>query len=165
MSFRLVVVGASFGGMNMQFYASRYPEEVAGIVLVDSIHPDLDTRIEQLLTPSQAEERRADLAANDEGVRFADLLDSDDQVREALRLPDVPLVALRHGIGFDMPPSWPDTAIEHMWTDLQTDLVSRVPNGKLRVAEYSRHRISESQPELVVAAIQEVVKAAEGRRQ
>src|SRR5829696_9123890 len=31
-----VLVGHSFGGMYMQTYAARYPDEVAGVVLVDS---------------------------------------------------------------------------------------------------------------------------------
>jgi pimeloyl-ACP methyl ester carboxylesterase len=37
-----VLVGHSFGGANVQLYASEYPEEVAGMVLVDSA---LDTRV------------------------------------------------------------------------------------------------------------------------
>jgi pimeloyl-ACP methyl ester carboxylesterase len=35
-----VLVGYSLGGLYMQLYARRYPEEVAGLVLVDSVHPD-----------------------------------------------------------------------------------------------------------------------------
>jgi pimeloyl-ACP methyl ester carboxylesterase len=35
-----VVVGHSFGGTNMQVYASQYPDEVAGMVLVDSALED-----------------------------------------------------------------------------------------------------------------------------
>jgi pimeloyl-ACP methyl ester carboxylesterase len=35
-----VLVGHSFGGLYMQTYAARYPEEVAGIALVDSSQPD-----------------------------------------------------------------------------------------------------------------------------
>jgi pimeloyl-ACP methyl ester carboxylesterase len=36
-----VLVGHSFGGMYMQTYAARYPEEVAGVALVDSpVGPD-----------------------------------------------------------------------------------------------------------------------------
>jgi len=34
-----VLVGHSAGGLYMQWYARRYPEEVAGLVLVDSTHP------------------------------------------------------------------------------------------------------------------------------
>lgn len=35
-----VLVGHSLGGLYMQLYARRYPEEVAGLILVDSTHPD-----------------------------------------------------------------------------------------------------------------------------
>jgi pimeloyl-ACP methyl ester carboxylesterase len=35
-----VLVGASVGGEYARVYASRYPHEVAGLVLVDSSHPD-----------------------------------------------------------------------------------------------------------------------------
>jgi pimeloyl-ACP methyl ester carboxylesterase len=37
-----VLVGHSFGGINMQLYASRYPDEAAGMVLVDSAIAGLD---------------------------------------------------------------------------------------------------------------------------
>jgi pimeloyl-ACP methyl ester carboxylesterase len=35
-----VLVGASLGGCNVRLYAYRYPEEVAGLVLVDPAHED-----------------------------------------------------------------------------------------------------------------------------
>ncbi|WP_010271867.1 alpha/beta fold hydrolase [Paenibacillus senegalensis] len=35
-----ILVGHSFGGMNMQLFASEYPDEVVGMVLVDSVHED-----------------------------------------------------------------------------------------------------------------------------
>ena len=35
-----VLVGHSAGGLYMQLYARRYPAEVAGLVLVDSTHPE-----------------------------------------------------------------------------------------------------------------------------
>lgn len=35
-----ILVGHSFGGPNVLLYASKYPEEVAGIILVDSSHED-----------------------------------------------------------------------------------------------------------------------------
>jgi pimeloyl-ACP methyl ester carboxylesterase len=39
-----VVVGHSYGGLYAQMYAARYSEEVAGVVLVDSSHPEQFTR-------------------------------------------------------------------------------------------------------------------------
>ena len=36
-----ILVGHSFGGFNVLLYANKYPEEVAGVVLVDSSHEDL----------------------------------------------------------------------------------------------------------------------------
>jgi pimeloyl-ACP methyl ester carboxylesterase len=35
-----VLVSHSFGGLYLQTYAARYPEEVAGVALVESSHPD-----------------------------------------------------------------------------------------------------------------------------
>jgi hypothetical protein len=60
---------------------------VAGVVLVDGLHPDLDRRIEPILGQRDGAARRAALARNGEGVRFADILASDAQVR-AQRPPD-----------------------------------------------------------------------------
>jgi pimeloyl-ACP methyl ester carboxylesterase len=39
-----VLVGHSIGGMYVRVYAAQYPNEVAGLVLVDSSHPDQLTR-------------------------------------------------------------------------------------------------------------------------
>ena len=155
-----VLVGQSLGGLNMQLYASTYPGEVVGLVLVDSLHPDLDSRIEPLLSPAQVKQRREELELNQEHVRFTDILSSEAQVRAAGPLPDVPLVVIRHGIAFDGPPDWPTEAVERLWTELQTDLAGRTAHGKLILAPRSHHRIQEDQPEIVSAAIREVVDAA-----
>jgi pimeloyl-ACP methyl ester carboxylesterase len=39
-----VIVGHSYGGLYALRYASQYPEDVAGLVLIDSSHPDQFTR-------------------------------------------------------------------------------------------------------------------------
>jgi len=39
-----VLVGHSMGGYNVRLYASLYPGEVTGMVLVDASHPDQDSR-------------------------------------------------------------------------------------------------------------------------
>jgi pimeloyl-ACP methyl ester carboxylesterase len=36
----IILVGHSLGGLFVQYYAKTYPQQVAGIVLVDSVHPN-----------------------------------------------------------------------------------------------------------------------------
>jgi pimeloyl-ACP methyl ester carboxylesterase len=151
-----VLVGASFGGLNAQLFAGEHPHEVAGVVLVDGLHPDLDRRIEPILGTRASAQRRAALARNGEGVRFADILASDAQVRAHRAFPAVPLIALKHGISFD-PGGRPDPRVERMWGALQRANAARSPRGRVVVARRSHHRIAEDQPELVVAAIRQVV--------
>ncbi len=43
-----IMVGHSYGGMIVRLYATRYPKEVAGLVLVDSTHEDLLSRFDQI---------------------------------------------------------------------------------------------------------------------
>ncbi len=35
-----ILVGHSFGGMLTRFFVSKYPDEIAGVILIDSQHPD-----------------------------------------------------------------------------------------------------------------------------
>lgn len=70
-----VLVGHSFGGLMMRLYAAMYPEEVAGVVLVDALAPEewfpLDARREMVLRRGAALARRAHWMAERGMVRFA----------------------------------------------------------------------------------------------
>jgi len=157
-----VIAGASLGGMNAQLFAARHPREVAGVVLVDSLHPDLDERIEPLLGRRGARERRRALERNAEGVTYEDLLASDDQLRAARDgFPPVPLIVLEHGISFD-PGGEAVPEIERLWAELQRDNAALSPRGRVVVAPRSHHRIAEDEPQLVTDAIREVVEDARG---
>lgn len=46
-----VLVGHSIGGLFVRLYASSYPEEVAGLVLVDASHEEQDARREAMVSP------------------------------------------------------------------------------------------------------------------
>jgi pimeloyl-ACP methyl ester carboxylesterase len=153
-----VLVGHSFAGLNIRLYANTYPKEVAGLVLVDAVHPDLDVRIEKLLSAEQVADRRAELELNQEGIRFRDILTSEAQVRKAKPPPDVPLMVIRHGLPFESGPGWPADAVEKLWADLQNDLATLTPQGEVIVAAASHHRIQEDQPDGVSGVIEQVVR-------
>jgi pimeloyl-ACP methyl ester carboxylesterase len=150
-----VVAGASFGGLVAQLWARTVPEEVAGVVLIDSLHPSFDTEIEKLLTRAAARQRRAELELNRERIRFVDILRTERQVAAAPPLGDVPGVVVRHGIPF-APASrtWPSAKVEALWARLQAELGPVVV-----VAAKSGHRIAEQQPTIVARAILDVVNA------
>jgi hypothetical protein len=158
----LVLVGHSFAGLNIRLYASTYPQEVVGLVFVDALHPDLETRLEPLLSPQQVEERRQELELNKEGVRFEDILESAKQAKTAGPLPDVPVIVIRHGLPLEASAreAWPSEAVEKLWEELQTDLAKLTSQGRVVVAQKSQHLIQETEPELVSQAIELVARAA-----
>jgi pimeloyl-ACP methyl ester carboxylesterase len=158
---RVVLVGASFGGLIAQIYAGRHRDRVAGIVLVDSIHPDLDATFARLFGPIAAAKRALALAQNTEGVDFADLLVSDREARAVRSLGDVPLVALAHSDSFNAGESG-SPRLERAWRRMQARLAALSTRGEMRIPAHSHHRIAEDRPDAVVAAIEQVLGEAPG---
>lgn len=57
-----VLVGQSFGGLYVRMYAAQYPEDVAGMVLVDASHPDMWSRFPpEVSTALSGSEQQASL--------------------------------------------------------------------------------------------------------
>lgn len=44
---KIILVGHSLGGLFVQYYAKTYPQEIAGIVLVDSVHPEQSLQMKE----------------------------------------------------------------------------------------------------------------------
>jgi hypothetical protein len=92
-----VLVGHSVGGLFVRLYASRYPDEVAGLVLIDTSHEDQDVRRQDMVAADLFATEQQALAANTEGI---DLNASFDQVRAARTatpLHSMPLIVLSAG--------------------------------------------------------------------
>jgi pimeloyl-ACP methyl ester carboxylesterase len=155
----VVLVGASFGGYVAQLYASRRPDDVGGVVLVDSLHPEIDRTFARLFGADAAAARARQLEQNTEGIKFPDLLRSAIEVAGERRFPAVPLIVLKHGISFD-PGGDPDPRLERAWGRMQRELAARSPHGDLIVATRSHHRIAEDQPALVTRAVERTIEAA-----
>jgi pimeloyl-ACP methyl ester carboxylesterase len=152
-----VPVGASFGGLIAQILAHRHRHQIAGMVLVDSLHPDLDRLIGRVIGARAARLRRRILTANAEGLSWRDILRSDGETRAARPLPDVPLLVLVHGLSFD-PGGRPVPALERLWRGLQRGLAGLSRHGRVVIARASHHRIAEDQPRVVVGAIRAAVR-------
>lgn len=161
-----VLVGHSFGGMNVRLYASEYSKDVVGMVLVDSTHEDEVDRMFALLPPEVVKKAKPE----DLVVRTTENLDfnrSLAQVREANWRSNIPLVVLTRGSATFNPNDYavPSLApkFEEIRLDLQQELVRRSTRGTQVIAEKSGHHIHRDQPESVVDAIRKVVGEAKSK--
>src|SRR5918997_318980 len=163
-----VLVGHSLGGLINRLYASTYPDEVVGLVLVDASHEEQDARLEALVSP-ELWRAYQEMMANVLNIEKVDFDASFAQVREARAaapLRPIPLVVVSAGAAEDpstiptfFPPGWPVEVMPRLHRELQADLVSLVPNGQQVIAERSGHYVHQGEPELVVEAIRYVVDA------
>jgi pimeloyl-ACP methyl ester carboxylesterase len=164
-----VLAGHSNSGLFSVLYASTHPRQVAGLVLIDAVHPAYHRRqlalLKPLLPPEVWEALRQEAITppprlvDPEGI---DIWTSERQTRLALRrapLRPMPLVVLAHGRPEPSPPGWPGEEVERLWQQLQRELAQLVPGGRLVVATESGHNIQDDQPELVLDAIGDVVQA------
>jgi alpha/beta hydrolase fold len=149
-----LLVGFSFGGLVSQLYASEYPDEVAGMVLVESNHPDEVKQFEAHLTPAQIAKDHQFADSNEEGV---DVYASFKEVQKAEPLPDIPLVVVTAGRSEGWPPGWDPDVFDRLRAEQQADLANMVPNGQQVIARHSTHEVPLQQPLVVVKAIQTVL--------
>jgi pimeloyl-ACP methyl ester carboxylesterase len=163
-----VLAGHSNGGLFTQLYASTHPRQVAGLVLIDAVHPAYHQRrlamLKPLVPPEVWQALRQEAMTPQHRLldpERVDIWTSERQTRQALRrspLHPMPLVVLAHGRPED--PSAPFVEQdERLWRQLQRELAHLVPGGRLVIATNSGHDIQHQQPELVLDAIGDVVQA------
>lgn len=154
-----VLVGHSLGGLNARLYALRYPDDVAGLVLIDAAHENEYERIAAML-PAPERDKYLQHEGGD-NYEQVNLLASAAEIRAAGTLKPMPLVVLSAGRN-----EWAgnDPARLQLRAELQSSLVRLVPGAGQVIAEQSGHFIQLDQPTMVVSAIRSVVQAAAEKR-
>jgi pimeloyl-ACP methyl ester carboxylesterase len=147
-----VLVGHSFGGIYVRVFADMYPQEVAGMVLIDPSQESFDD-----WTKSHAEAQRADrdqeLAKAPAGVRdeSAEVSASYARARSAKLPAGIPVILLTATKDDTMP-----AAVRKVWSQMHEDWVAKAPGAK-HVTVESGHFIQAEQPQVVIDAIKQVV--------
>lgn len=137
-----ILVGHSRGGLNMQLFAEKYPNEVAGIVLIDSV-----SRNQEFHDPAPPK--------NSNYYREAISFDeSRMQVKNAGTFPQIPLIVLTATNHHE------SNARETLWRQWQQDITKLSPQGIQIFAFNSGHYIQKQQPELVINAIYTIIQEA-----
>jgi len=165
-----VFAAHSFGGIFARLYASTYPDEVVGMVLVDA----LSEKVKSGLTPEQWKlyvnfgftkptpgfEKYKDIETLDVNAS----LDQMEKAAAAKPLRPMPFFVLTQGQPFDLSPWQPLPAdfprvLDKAWHAAQDQLATLAPTAKHTVATKSSHYIQIQEPQLVIDAIKEVVEA------
>jgi pimeloyl-ACP methyl ester carboxylesterase len=151
-----VLVGHSLGGLYMQLFACAYPEEVKGLVLVDSLYPRMVKKTADFPFMTRI---AGQLAFSRTAWREIEKIDeTGDMVLALNSIDDKPIVRL-----VNQPTS--STAIGVDFGAFRMDEATRgqvralYPKAKTVVAD-SSHQMALTSPEVVTAAIRQVLAAA-----
>ncbi|MEX0951884.1 MAG: alpha/beta hydrolase [Gammaproteobacteria bacterium] len=183
-----ILVGHSFGGYVAQYFAETHPDSIAGMVLVESSHPQQSKMLKkaplnkqmQVVNPISTdaiEKNTSNGYALDTPIAIGSYLNSRrkaifsqmDELKhftasgqliiDNLPLPDVPLIVLGRGIRV-----WDNDnnefTSEDEWQELQESLAEFTSKGEYRVARNSGHHIHLDEPEMVLEAIRDVMMQA-----
>jgi pimeloyl-ACP methyl ester carboxylesterase len=177
-----VLVGHSYGGLIVRLYASTYPQEVSGMVLVDALSEGLQDAETAAEWPIQRRLIEGDVKESVLEYPALERIDVDRsfaEVRAAPPLRPLPLVVLSAdkpwgpqipsmiasgALPADVPPNF-GYITDAAQKQAQEKLAQLVPNAKHITNTNSGHEIQKQQPQLVVEAIREVVDAARGGKQ
>ena len=144
-----ILVAHSWSGINARWYANQYPDELAGMVLIDPVHEDKYERFEKILPEERAVRMWAsvkDPSKNDENI---DRMESIRQVQGNQQVFDFPLIILTRATDSD--------EMNMIETSLQADFLKLSSRSQQYFSKHGDHYIQNSEPELVIDAIRQVV--------
>jgi pimeloyl-ACP methyl ester carboxylesterase len=160
-----ILVGHSIGGFNVRVFASEYGDEVVGMVLVDSSHPDQWSAVDAVLPPESPDESESIKVYRI--IPTADLPEKWDipasiiQVKAVKPLGNLPLVVITSSPTKSIDPNLPPelaAKIQQVRENLQNDLASLSSNSTHVIATRAGHMVQVDEPQLVIDAILKVIE-------
>jgi alpha/beta hydrolase family protein len=158
-----ILVGHSMGGLIVRVFAYRYPNETAGIVLVDPADEGNDDRLHSKLTKDQWESYLAFKKKHLEiPIMHMDMygMTSGSQAAKAVPLPSVPKILLSASKVEGL--SEGDRPFRESVMELHREWVKKTSNAELVAVPTSEHYIQIVAPETVIVAIRKIL--AESKR-
>jgi pimeloyl-ACP methyl ester carboxylesterase len=156
-----ILVGHSAGGLLARRFATQFPQRVVGIVLLDSSHEEQIWRL-AAIAPSLLDFGFGKSWKDPAALRAMGMVPAGQR---STWHTDRPLIVIEHGMAEPPPPSAhvspaDEKRLEAAWHAMQQDLAARSPRGQLRTAAGSGTEIHRQKPELVIAAIRDVLAQA-----
>ncbi len=170
-----IVVAHSLGGWYARVFAHLYPEEVAGMILVDTTFTyEEGMMIYATAYPTHSPNESASITENRfsedaintypsamESMDGLDMKTSNEQVRQANSFGDIPLVVIGHTPGLiDL--SGIDPVIQDQYAailvKIMADQATISSRGIFIQAHTHQHFISEYEPQIIIDAITQMLK-------
>ncbi len=180
-----ILVGHSFGGLNMQLFAKKYPQDVVGLVLVDSAHENSSDKMPEtsfmrkilfkagmwaapfgvprlylsLNNPAEQAVKstvKHQYTSLDESATFTMSMDI---LKETKRnFGGLPLTVIARNFPSALLEQKKKTSLRNIqWAKLQEELAQRSLNSSLIFSENKQHAIHRSQPDIVIDAIKKMI--------
>jgi pimeloyl-ACP methyl ester carboxylesterase len=154
-----ILVGHSLGGTIVKLFARTYPQEIAGVVLVDARDASFAQRCRKLGLLRLLYEPPIALFMWGQSAMRSELEAAALTTRQARSrgtFPEVPLrVLTHHRRAFH----WP-RRVASAWADGQSSMAAMSAKGRIKVCEQSGHHIHRDRPDLVIRAIRSVLAVA-----
>lgn len=149
-----ILVGHSAGGLYSLKFAELYPNDVAGIVLVDG-RPKKFSAIceEEGVWPCGPPKALVFLMPSHIKAEILGLEKSEHQAPSPQELGDIPITVIT---ATKPPPGAPKKA-QPLWIQVQQEFVNELSNGTFVLAKGAGHYIHKDNPELVIREIQRLV--------
>jgi pimeloyl-ACP methyl ester carboxylesterase len=159
----LILLGHSWGGMLILALANEQPGTVCGLVFLDAMNVEFIDAIggAEGLTRHPLSQHPFDRSQKDTltkaqlaALRVEAGMPGVVTLMRTLSVPPhIPTRVITAGI-----PWWPKPAENRAWRESHEHLAASVQDGKLLVAERSAHLVPDDQPEIIVAAVAELVR-------
>lgn len=169
-----LLVGHSLGGLHMQIFANRYPDEVAGMVLLDPpplgwIRGESYTDLLEMADGMTAEWQAIADSGGDNADFFRTIASehremlgaSGEQAAAIESFGDLPLIVIAAGVPN---PMFGDIAEEYQlyWIEQSRLLAAKSSRGELVIARDSTHMLHVEAEELVVESILGMISSEPG---
>jgi pimeloyl-ACP methyl ester carboxylesterase len=148
-----VLVGHSLGGLYMQYFARNYPNEVAGLLLVDSTAWDQGLSLDNSANTPYAGRTAVTLFMP--WIMRRELSDAEaagKEVHSSPQAPAIPTIILSSTRG----PTGETPAARARAADLQDEIAEDFPGARHVRVEDSGHYIQREHPEVVINAAREL---------